>query len=340
MNYYKAVVVGCGGMANTWIDYIEAREDADIIALVDVNAEAAQSMAERRRLNVPCYTDLSEALADTGGNLVIDVTIPAAHKQVVTTALKSGYHVMGEKPLAETLQDGKEVVQTAEKTGKNYSVMQNRRYTKHIRTLQQLLIENKIGQVGSIHADFFIGPHFGGFREKMDSPLLIDMSIHTFDQARFLTGADAVSVYCHEYNPPGSWYEGNASAVCIFEMSNGSIFSYRGSWCAEGHKTSWDADWRITGTNGSAIWDGEGPPVFEIKDPSKPSEFIHPVRTETAGTLWTGQEGHAGCLDEMFAALKENRLAETDCRDNIKSMEMVFGALESVKTGKKVTLSL
>ena len=40
----------------------------------------------------------------------------------------------------------------------------------------------------------------------MESPLLLDMAIHTFDQARFITGADALSVYCHEFNPAGSWY--------------------------------------------------------------------------------------------------------------------------------------
>jgi CO dehydrogenase/acetyl-CoA synthase alpha subunit len=49
-------------------------------------------------------------------------------------------------------------------------------------------------------------------------------------------------------------------------------------------------------------------------------------------------EGHFGCLDEMFEALIAGRKAETDCSDNIKSMQMVFGALESAKTGKKVML--
>ena len=37
----------------------------------------------------------------------------------------------------------------------------------------------------------------------MDSPLVLDMAIHTFDQARFITGANPISVYCHEFNPPG-----------------------------------------------------------------------------------------------------------------------------------------
>jgi hypothetical protein len=45
-----------------------------------------------------------------------------------------------------------------------------------------------------------------------------------------------------------------------------------------------------------------------------------------------------GCLDEMFTALINNRKAETDCRDNIKSMAMVFGALKSAEEQRKVSL--
>ena len=61
-------------------------------------------------------------------------------------------------------------------------------------------------------ADFFIGAHFGGFRDEMAHVLLLDMAIHTFDQARKILGADPVSVYCHEFNPAGSWYAGASSA--------------------------------------------------------------------------------------------------------------------------------
>lgn len=89
----------------------------------------------------------------------------------------------------------------------------------------------------------------------MDHPLIVDMAIHTFDQARFISGTDPISVYCHEYNPPGSWYKGNAAAICIFEMSDGSVFTYRGSWAAEGQNTSWESAWRVTGSEGTALWD-------------------------------------------------------------------------------------
>ena len=90
----------------------------------------------------------------------------------------------------------------------------------------------------------------------MEHVLLLDMAIHTFDAARLIAGADPVAVYCKEWNPPGSWYDHDASAVAVFEMSGGIVYTYRGSWCAEGLNTSWECDWRVIGTQGSVTWDG------------------------------------------------------------------------------------
>lgn len=335
---HKIVVVGCGGMSNVWLDYAEQRTNAEVVGLVDVSIEAAKEMAERRNLTVPVFSNLSQALEETDANLVFDVTIPAAHKQITTTALQANCHVFGEKPMAETLEDAKEVLRVTQQSEKKYAVMQNRRYLTQIRALENLLSTGTIGKVGSIHADFFLGPHFGGFRDLMDHPLILDMAIHTFDQARFISGADAVSVYCHEYNPPGSWYKGNASAICIFEMSDGSVFSYSGSWCAEGLHTSWEGDWRITGSKGSAKWDGINMPICEVIDTSQSADFISPFQMVEVSKNWKNREEHWGCLDEMFASIEEGRPAETDSSDNIESMKMVFGAIESARSGKKTLI--
>src|SRR5207248_2903614 len=115
-----------------------------------------------------------------------------------------------------------------------------------------------------LNADFYIGAHFGGFRDEMESPLLLDMAIHTFDAARFASGADPVSVYAEEFNPSWSWYGGNCSATAIFEMTGGLRFTYRGSWCAEGLPTSWESEWRAVGAKGSATWNGESSPLAEV----------------------------------------------------------------------------
>ncbi|MEK5642612.1 oxidoreductase [Paenibacillus rhizosphaerae] len=336
---YKVVVAGCGGMANTWVDYAAGREDTEIVGLVDIKKEAALAMAERKSLNCPVFTDVKEAIQATGANLVFDVTIPSSHHGVSATALELGCDVFAEKPLAETMGDCLDIVRRSARTGRTHAVMQNRRYDPRIRAFRKLIAEGTIGRTGFIGADFFIGAHFGGFREAMASPLLLDMAIHTFDQARLITGANPVSVYCHEFNPPGSWYEGNAMAICIFEMSDGTVFNYRGSWCAEGMPTSWEASWRVTGEKGTAVWDGHGELFAEVvAEGDQDGKFIREY-TRVPGVLDSMRNTfHHGCLDEMFAALEAGRKPETDCSDNIYSMAMVLAALESAKKGSKVLI--
>ncbi|WNQ11836.1 Gfo/Idh/MocA family oxidoreductase [Paenibacillus aurantius] len=334
---FRIIQAGCGGMANTWVEYALAREDAELVALVDLQEASARAMAERHGLTCPWFSDVEEAIRQTGANLVFDVTIPAAHKNITTASLRAGCDVLGEKPMAESMEDAEDMAREAGRAGRMYAVMQNRRYLKEIRAYRELVAGGVIGQTGFVTANFFLGPHFGGFREAMESPLLLDMSIHTFDQARLIIGSDPVSVYCHEFNPPGSWYAGNAAAACIFEFANGTVFTYNGSWCAEGAPTSWEASWRAVGSKGTAIWDGAAP-YAEIVKPRPDGSFTSGLERFEAPFTWEGREGHKGCLDEMFAALLEGRPAETVCTDNLHSMAMVFGARESARTGQKVLL--
>lgn len=338
MKQHKIIVVGCGGMSGQWLDYVTQRENAEIAGLVDLSRENAERVATERGLDLPIYTDINEALTKLDATIVFDITIPSSHKEVVMAGLKAGCHVFGEKPMAESFADAKEILAVVKETGKRYAVMQNRRYVQEIRSLQEFLQAGEIGAIGSIHADFFLGPHFGGFRDVMDHPLILDMAIHTFDQARFMIGADPVSVYCQEYNPAGSWYKGNASAVCIFEMSNNTLFSYRGSWCAEGLPTSWESAWRITGSKGSVVWANGEDPTCEVIDETSAPAFTREVNKITIPLTWQGREGHAGCLDEMFASIEEDRPAETSSMDNFQSISMVLGAMESASTGKKIYL--
>lgn len=337
---HRVVVAGCGSMANTWVDYALSREDTEVVGLVDIRPESAEAMAERKGLRCPAFTDVKEAITSTGANLVFDVTVPSSHHSVGIAALELGCHVFAEKPLAESMQECLDIVHTAKRTGRTHAVMQNRRYDPRIRAFRNLIAEGTIGRPGFIGADFFLGPHFGGFREAMASPLLVDMAIHTFDQARFISGADPLTVYCHEFNPPGSWYAGNAMAICIFEMSDGSVFDYRGSWCAEGAPTSWEAAWRVTGERGTAMWDGQGEPFAEVvADKDQTGKFVRDYERISGKTVEMKHTFHHGCLDEMFAALDENRKPETDCSDNLYSMAMVLAALESAKTGNKVRIA-
>jgi len=338
MTTFRIAVVGTGSISSFWLPLLRDRPDVDVVALVDVDAGVARAASERDGVSAPIFTRMQEAVESTAPDVVVNLTPPEWHRPVVEAALGLGCHVLGEKPIATTLEDAEALVRAAEEAGRTYAVMQNRRFEHGIRTLRDGLVARRIGSVTLLACDFFKAPHFGGFREAMESPLLVDMAIHQFDQARFLAGVDPVAVFCHEFNPAGSWYRGGATALCTFELADGSVFSYRGSWSSEGFGTSWNGSWRVVGTTGTALWDGEGDPAAEIARTPEEPELLYPVEHAEWERTWHGLTGHAGCLDEMLAALAEGRRPETDASDNVRSLAMVLAALASSREGRRIEL--
>lgn len=323
----NALLVGAGGMGKAWARNL-VEHDVHIAAWVDIRPGAGQAAAAEHELHgVETELALAEALRIQGIDFVVDVSAPEGHCDVTLAALQAGLPVIGEKPMATSMEDARRMVAAADKAQKLYMVSQSRRYDPNITAFKEL-IHAVIGGVGILNADFYRGPHFGGFRDEMPSPLLLDMAIHTFDQARYLTNASPVSVYAEEFNVSWSWYRGDASANATFEMSNGLRFNYRGSWSTNGSDTSWQADWRACGPNGSARWDGDHAPFADVVERGR----VDPeVRDAPSGIV--------GSLREFLHALETGTTPNGECHDNIRSLAMVFAAVESAAKGVRVRIS-
>ncbi|MBL4811881.1 MAG: Gfo/Idh/MocA family oxidoreductase [Rhodobacteraceae bacterium] len=340
----RVVLVGCGNMAEGWLKAIQEspllKARITLVGLVDLNIAAAQALAAKFGLsNISLCADLQESIAVNKPDALFDVTVPEARPIIVRAGLEAGLHVLSEKPMAPNMQVARDLMALADRKGLSFSIAQNRRYKQGIRRVEAFLRKGGIGEITGLHADFFIGARFGGFREEMDHVLLLDMAIHTFDAARFMSNQKPLRVQCIEANPNGSWYGQDASAFATFEMSNNVIFSYRGSWCAEGSNTSWDASWRITGTKGTLHWDGEqaisahiatGEEAF-LRDSV---ETIVPKIDDITVT-----QEHASVIAAFLDGVKNNHRPETDSADNLHSLAMVFAAIESAKRGCKIDIS-
>ncbi|MDX1935107.1 MAG: Gfo/Idh/MocA family oxidoreductase [Capsulimonadales bacterium] len=332
----KALLVGAGGMGRGWGRNLKNNGDvAEIVGWVDIRPDAAEAAAHELELSgIHTGDDLEKAIVETRPDFVVDITVPEAHRDVTLTALKHGLPVLGEKPMAHSMEAAREMVAASEKAGKLYMVSQSRRYDGRIHAYRNL-IRDTVGPPGILNSDFYIGAHFGGFRDEMAHVLLLDMAIHTFDAARFLTDADPVAVYCEEFNPAWSWYQGAASATALFEMSNGLRYTYRGSWCAEGRMTSWEADWRAVGPQGTATWDGHSSLIAEKV---VESGHFHSETEKIEAQPLTMPGGIHGSLLDFIHALDTGATPMGECHDNIRSLAMVFSAIESAQTGQRIEI--
>ncbi len=331
----RAVVVGAGGISGAWFPPL-LEEKVDVAAVVDLRTDAARAKIQKYGLTCEVSSDLPATLARTKPDFVVDLTVPEAHCEVTCTALRAGCHVIGEKPMASSMSEARRMVRAAEDAGKLYMVSQSRRWDVRHDRIRRTLAAGGLGAVTIVSCDFFLAAHFGGFRDEMESPLILDMAIHHFDLARFLTGLDAVAVYTKEFNPRGSWYRGDSAASCIFELSGGAVFSYRGSWSAEGFPTSWNGDWRIVGERGTLLYDHDKDPVAQVVTGSE--GFQRPLGDAPVADSPLQATGMHGALREMLGFLAGGPRPQTECHDNIRSLAMVFAAKESARTGSRVTV--
>ena len=323
----RIIQVGAGAMGRTWLQVLSESEQVELVGLVDLDeAVARQAAAAAGYPDLAVAGSLERLLDQVDAQAVLNVTVPAAHASVSTTALLHGLPVLCEKPLAESVRAGLSMIAAAELSGQLLMVSQSRRYWRHLSAYRQQIAA--LGSLGTVSCDFFKAPRFGGFREEMAYPLLIDMAIHQFDLARDLVGSEPLAVYCESYNPSWSWYRGDAAAQVLFEFAGGSRFSFNGSWCSPGLETSWNGSWRVNGEGGTAVWDGDHEP-----------QAVNAAGQSIPAAVGTEPEQIAGSLAEFVQVLRAGTVPSGEAHSNVLSLAMVEAAIRSASERRRVLIA-
>lgn len=324
----RLVLVGAGAMGRAWLGAIDRSADTELVGLVDLDRTVAEEALRQRPepSDVLLGADAVEVARRVGADAVVDVTIPAAHLAVNLAALDAGLPVLCEKPVTPTVRDALVLAAAAETTGRLLMVSQSRRYYAALTALRDR--GRELGEVGVVHTEFLKAPHFGGFREEMDHPLIVDMAIHSFDVARYLLGRTPTRVDCRSFNPPWSWFRGDAAATAVFEFEGGARFTYTGSWVAPGLETSWNGRWRVGTAAGSVEWDGESTLLSQGVDGEVRREDVPHAPAESI----------EGSLAEFVAALRSGGTPSGEIHDNVFTLAMVEAAVRSADSGEPVEI--
>ncbi len=107
----KVGIVGCGVIAGTYLTNRTRFESFQITACADKIHERAEARATE--FDIPTVCSVEELLANPEIDLVLNLTIPAAHADVSVAALEAGKHVYTEKPLAATADEGRRILRAA-----------------------------------------------------------------------------------------------------------------------------------------------------------------------------------------------------------------------------------
>ena len=114
-NKVNVGIIGCGNIFKQYINGCRRFPILDVVAVTDI--DYARALAVSNEHNVPTALSPDELLADPSVDIVINLTIPAAHASVSLAALAAGKHVYSEKPLAITREDGQAILASARERG-------------------------------------------------------------------------------------------------------------------------------------------------------------------------------------------------------------------------------
>lgn len=332
----RVVVVGAGGMGSWWAREVAASSVAELVGVADLVEGAPQRVIDQAGVPEPSAvaagTDGVDLALEVGADLLINPTVPLAHHPVTVKALHAGIPVLGEKPVTETLPEALSLVAHSELTGVPFMVSQSRRFFPQVRQLRGFVADHGPTVLTSVFFSLFT--EMEGYRRTQQHPLLRDMGIHAFDTARYITGADPVAVTARGSRPEWSVYTHDATVTATFEMSDGSLFVYNGTWNARGLPTYWNSEWRIGAKTGSATWDGTDAPVIGTEDEEETSR----LRAELAAEPLDGPDQIAASLIECVSALREGRTPMCEVHENLLSFAMVEAAVASVEREGRVEI--
>jgi predicted dehydrogenase len=325
----RIIQVGLGAMGMGWAERVAESKQWESVAYVDLSeknlmaAAARYSMPKRR-----CFQDFREAFRTVEADAVLDVTPQQVRRPLCTEAFRQGLHVLSEKPLADTVKNACEIVRLAKDAECTFMVAQNYRYQPVMQTARRFISQGKLGDAGYVAVNFHKGPHFGGYREEMAFPLVLDMSIHHFDLMRYLLGMDVKAVQAASRDAPWNWNKGAATAMVQLEMSGGVVVNYCASWVTRGWETDWNADWRFDGAKGALLIEKS-----ELYFASKPD-----TRRKLA-LLKLPREHQAALLEEFGKALSTGREPETSGRNNLNSLLTTHAVVRAAKERRRVLIS-
>jgi myo-inositol 2-dehydrogenase/D-chiro-inositol 1-dehydrogenase len=194
-NLLQIGLIGAGRIAQAHASTVAYRiSNAQLAAVSDPIASAAQAVAAQYRIPTiaPTYQAI---LADPQIDAVLICTPTDTHANILKAAARAGKAIFCEKPIALTLSATDDALQVVEQTGVKLQIGFNRRFDANYARVRKAIAS---GEIGAPHILHIIS------RDPAPPPLayiktsggiFLDMTIHDWDMARFLSGSEIDEVY-------------------------------------------------------------------------------------------------------------------------------------------------
>ena len=246
MAKHRLGIVGFGGMGNWHRELIESGiENLEIAGMFDIKEERQEAA---RALGYRAYESLDALLADETVDMILVSTPNDCHKPIAIKAMEAGKNVVSEKPVTLSSEDLLEMIDASKRTGKIFTVHQNRRWDEDFLTVKKLYDENALGDVFNIesrvHGSRGIPGDWRGKKEH-GGGMMLDWGVHIIDQMLMMVKEKITSIYCKVNHVTNYEVDDGFTLILTFESGKTALLEVGTSNFIELPR------WYMLGENGS-----------------------------------------------------------------------------------------
>lgn len=347
-------IVGCGNISAAYLRLAPLFRGIEIRAVADLNMEAAQARAEEFGVRAETVGDL---MAATDIDMIINLTVPAAHYTVSKAVLEAGKHVYSEKPFVLSLAEGTALLDLAAEKGLRVGSAPDTFLGGAHQAARAAIDAGKVGRIigGTAHVmshgmehwhpnpDFFFQPGGGPVLDL--GPYYISNLVQLIGPVKSLSAMCATSFPTRTItNGPRNGetvaVETPTNVHALLEFANGAVVTLAASWDVWAHR---HANMELYGTEGSLyvpdpnFFGGEVLAAMPQADPVALDHADHPFSTPN-------QDGdranyRAAGLSDMALAIAEGREHRCNGAMALHVIEVMTAILQAGETGERITLT-
>jgi predicted dehydrogenase len=339
-------VIGCGSVSNSYLPVLAASPHVELVSVCDIRPDRARRQAER--FSVPHhYPHIDRMLAGAPFEFLVDLTDMQEHERLNRQALEAGKHVWSEKPIANSLAQGQELLRVATAKGVRLwgapITVQSPQFAFMAATIQA----GSLGRLAAAHAHYgHDGPDWAPFFYQRGGGSMPDLAVYNLTTLTGLLGPSRhVAAMLSIVTPTRQIQERGAitveaedNAMLLLDHGNGVIshvmsgFNYYNPYGHQGRDETRHTVTVIgrTGFMGMVGYDWE-PQGVDLATASEPRLTRH--ATDTKGYVW--QQGAALAAESL--ATGRQLLVTADHALHV--LEIITAARESQETGRRVALT-
>jgi UDP-N-acetyl-2-amino-2-deoxyglucuronate dehydrogenase len=319
-------IVGCGRIAQRHAEHINNK--GILKAVCDTEPAKADALAAK--YGAKAYYTIEEMLAAEKEVNIVAVCSPnGLHAEHSIKALKAGFHVLCEKPMAISVTDCGAMIQAAEKSNKRLFAIKQNRYNPPVDAVKQIIDEGRLGKINSVQLSCFWNRNPDYYHNswkgtiKLDGGTLFTQFSHFIDLLYWIVGdVEQVQAYMGNFVHKGI-IEFEDTGVVILKFLNGAIGTV--NYTVNSYNKNMEGSLTLFGEKGTVKIGGQYLNELEYQqiEDYKIENLAEGNKPNNYGNYVGSMSNHDKVYDNVIDVLQNNASITTSAFEGLKTVEII-----------------